>query len=59
MEYLIRLFLVYLVDFQLASALPATPEVNEDSSIRSISPDSITTGMQPSLIPMIQGIIIK
>ncbi|XP_048517519.1 uncharacterized protein LOC109538146 isoform X2 [Dendroctonus ponderosae] len=28
---------------QLASALPATPEVNEDASIRSISPDSITT----------------
>ncbi|CAG9762967.1 unnamed protein product [Ceutorhynchus assimilis] len=28
---------------QLSSALPATPEVNEDSSIRSMSPESITT----------------
>ncbi|XP_076252490.1 uncharacterized protein LOC143191377 isoform X4 [Rhynchophorus ferrugineus] len=28
---------------QIATALPATPEVNEESSIRSISPESITT----------------
>ncbi|XP_066154497.1 muscle M-line assembly protein unc-89-like isoform X4 [Euwallacea fornicatus] len=28
---------------QLSSALPATPEVNEDSSVRSVSPESVTT----------------
>ncbi|XP_076252506.1 uncharacterized protein LOC143191377 isoform X15 [Rhynchophorus ferrugineus] len=33
---------------QIATALPATPEVNEESSIRSISPESITTaGVTP------------